>query len=227
MSVTKVGVTNNLFAGHALLRQELLARYPDSTFYDAPHRPTEDDVIALLADRDAAIVGLEPITERVLSALPNLKVIGKMGIGCDTLDFDALRKHEILFGYRAGTNRLAVAELTLCYMIAALRWVMPLNIAMRGGERPRMRLGRGLTGRVVGIHGCGNVGKEVVRLLKPFNCEIIVCDIEDYAGFYRENGVTPVSFDELVERSEVLSLHVPKTAATIDLYDAKVLARLR
>jgi phosphoglycerate dehydrogenase-like enzyme len=227
VSVTKVGVTNNLFAGHAVLRQELLARYPDSTFHDAPHRPTEDEVIALLADRDAAIVGLEPITERVLSALPNLKVIGKMGIGCDTLDFDALRKHKILFGYRAGTNRLAVAELTLCYMIAALRWVMPLNIAMRGGERPRMRLGKGLTGRVVGIHGCGNVGKEVVRLLKPFNCEIIVCDIENYADFYRENGVRPVSFDELVERSEVLSLHVPKTAATIDLYDAKVLARLR
>ncbi|MGH7715892.1 MAG: NAD(P)-dependent oxidoreductase, partial [Vulcanimicrobiaceae bacterium] len=227
MTVTKVGVTNSLFAGHPVLRQELLERYPDSTFRDDPQRPTEDDVIALLADRDAAIVGMEPITERVLAALPNLKVIGKMGIGCDTLDFDALRKHNILFGYRAGTNRLAVAELTLCYMIAALRWVMPLNVAMRAGQRPRMRLGKGLTGRVVGIHGCGNVGKEVVRLLEPFNCEIIAHDIENYAEFYRENGVTPVSFDELIERSEVLSLHVPKTVATIDLYDAKVLARLR
>ena len=227
MTVTKVGVTNSLFARHPVLRQELLDRYPDSTFRDDPQTPTEDEVIALLADRDAAIVGMEPITERVISALPNLKVIGKMGIGCDTLDFDALRKHDILFGYRAGTNRLAVAELTLCYMIAALRWVMPLNVAMRAGERPRMRLGKGLTGRVVGIHGCGNVGKEVVRLLKPFNCEIIVHDIENYADFYRENGVTPVSFDELIERSEVLMLHVPKTAATIDLYDAKVLARLR
>ena len=216
-----------MFARHPVLRQELLDRYPDSTFCDDPQTPTEDEVIALLADRDAAIVGMEPITERVISALPNLKVIGKMGIGCDTLDFDALRKHDILFGYRAGTNRLAVAELTLCYMIAALRWVMPLNVAMRAGERPRMRLGKGLTGRVVGIHGCGNVGKEVVRLLKPFNCEIIVHDIENYADFYRENGVTPVSFDELIERSEVLTLHVPKTAATIDLYDAKVLARLR
>jgi phosphoglycerate dehydrogenase-like enzyme len=105
--------------------------------------------------------------------------------------------------------------------------VMPLNMAMRNGERPRMRLGKGLTGRTVGIHGCGNVGKEVVRLLKPFNCEILVHDIVDYADFYRENGITPVSFDELVERSEVLTLHVPKTKETIGLYDAKVLARLR
>ena len=223
----KVGVSNGLFAGHPVLRQALLDRYPDSTFWGDPRRPTEDEMIVLLADRDAAIVGMEPITERVLAALPNLKVIGKMGIGCDTLDFDAMRKHEIRFGYRAGTNRLAVAELALCYMIAALRWVMPLNVAMRAGERPRMRLGKGLTGRTVGIHGCGNVGKEVVRLLKPFDCEIIVHDIENYADFYREHGVTPVSFDELVQRSEVLTLHVPKTAATIDLYDAKVLARLR
>ena len=72
---------------------------------------------------------------------------------------------------------------------------------MRNGERPRMRLGKGLTGRTVGIHGCGNVGKEVVRLLKPFNCEIIAYDIENYAEFYQANGVTPVSFDELIERS--------------------------
>src|SRR5580692_2150241 len=103
MTPTKIGVTNYLFAGHPVLRQALLDRFPDSTFRDVPQRPTEDDVIALLADRDAAIVGMEPITEKVLSALPNLKVIGKMGIGCDTLDFDALRKHEIHFGYTPGT----------------------------------------------------------------------------------------------------------------------------
>jgi phosphoglycerate dehydrogenase-like enzyme len=227
MIPTKVGVTNGLFAEHPVLRRELLERYPGATFRAERKTPTEDEVIALLAGCDGAIVGMEPITERVLAALPKLKVIGKMGIGCDTLDFDALRKYGILFGYTAGTNRLAVAELTLSYMIAALRWVMPLNLAMRNGERPRMRLGRGLTGRTVGIHGCGNVGKEVVRLLEPFKCEIIVHDIADYPDFYREHGITPVSFDELIERSEVLTLHVPKTAATIGLYTADVLARLR
>ena len=227
MTPTKIGVTNGLFARHPVLRHELLERYPNSTFRSEIASPNEDEVIAELAGCDGAIVGMEPITERVLSALPDLKVIGKMGIGCDTLDFDALRKHGIFFGYTPGTNRLAVAELTLSYMIAGLRWVMPLNVAMRAGERPRMRLGKGLTGRTVGIHGCGNVGKEVVRLLKPFDCEILVHDIEDYADFYRDNGITPVSFDELVERSEVLTLHIPKTAATLDLYDAAVLDRLR
>jgi len=223
----KIGVTNGLFARHPVLREELLALYPDAVFREAVGAPSEDDVIALLAGCDGAIVGMEPITERVLAALPQLKVIGKMGIGCDTLDFDALRRHEIFFGYTPGTNRLAVAELTLCYMIFALRDVMALNMEMRNGKRPRMRLAKGLTGRTVGIHGCGNVGKEVVRLLEPFNCDIIVHDIADYGDFYREWGITPVSFEELLERAEVLTLHVPKTAATIGLYDAAVLDRMR
>ena len=55
----------------------------------------------------------------------------------------------------------------LGFMLMGLRWVMPLNVAMRAGERPGIRNGRFLTGRVVGIHGCGNIGKEVVRLLAP------------------------------------------------------------
>jgi D-3-phosphoglycerate dehydrogenase len=112
-------------------------------------------------------------------------------------------------------------------MIAGLRWVAPLSLAMRKGERPRTRIGRSLTGRVVGLHGCGHIGKEVVRLLKPFGCTIITHDIRDYPDFYRANGVTPVGLDELLERAEVLSLHIPRSPATENLYDAATLSRLR
>jgi phosphoglycerate dehydrogenase-like enzyme len=98
---------------------------------------------------------------------------------------------------------------------------------MRAGERPRLRNGRFLTGRVVGIHGCGNIGKEVVRLLQPFGCKIIACDIKDYADFYKQWNVEPVSFDQLIARSEILTLHLPKTRQTLGLYSREVLARLR
>ncbi len=138
-----------------------------------------------------------------------------------------MQRHGIRFGYTWGVNRLAVAELTLCFMIAALRWVPALNLAMRRGERPRYKNGRLLTGRVVGIHGCGNVGKEVARLLKPFNCTILATDINDYPEFHARNNVTPVSFETLLERSEVLTLHLPKTAATRGLYDRAALGKLR
>jgi phosphoglycerate dehydrogenase-like enzyme len=216
-----------LFARHPVLRSELLARYSDVTFYEEPTRPTENQMIALLADRDAAIVGLEPITENVLAALPNLKAIGKFGIGCEWIDFDALRKYAIPFGYTPGTNRHEVAEVTLAFMIATLRLITPLNAEMRAGLRPRMRLGRGLNEVVVGLHGCGNVGKEVVKRLQPFGCTILACDIADYAEFYRQYGVTRVSMDELLAQADVVSLHLPKTAETIGLYDGATLVNLR
>ncbi|MFC7554613.1 NAD(P)-dependent oxidoreductase [Pseudoroseomonas wenyumeiae] len=120
-----------------------------------------------------------------------------------------------------------MAELTLCFMIAGLRWVAPLSLAMRNGERPRTRVGRSLSGRVVGLHGCGHIGKEVVRLLAPFGCTIIAHDTRDYPDFYREHDVTPVSLDELTERSEVISLHIPRSRVTENLYDAARLSRLR
>jgi phosphoglycerate dehydrogenase-like enzyme len=105
--------------------------------------------------------------------------------------------------------------------------VAPLSLAMRNGERPRTRVGRSLTGRTVGLHGCGHIGKEVVRLLKPFGCTVLAHDIRDQADFYRANDVIAVSFDELLERAEVLSLHIPRSRATENLYDGGTLARLR
>ena len=102
---------------------------------------------------------------------------------------------EAKLGYQTGVNKLSVAELALSYMIVGLRWITPLSLAMRQGEKPRTRVGRNLSGRKVGLHGCGHIGKEVVRLLKPFDCEIFVHDKRGYPDFYRTNGITPVSFD--------------------------------
>ena len=147
------------------MRQEVLNVYPQAKFHDAGHRLKEDELIEFLKDCDAAIIGFEPVTERVLTALPNLKTIGKYGNGCESFDFQAMKRHGVSFGYTWGVNKLAVAELALGFMLMGLRYVMPLNVAMRAGERPALRNGRFLTGRVVGIHGCGNIGKEVVRLL--------------------------------------------------------------
>jgi D-3-phosphoglycerate dehydrogenase len=187
----------------------------------------EDRLIEYLSGCDAAIVGFEPLTDKVLSALPDLKVVAKFGAGCETIDFDALKAHGVRFGYTFGVNKLSVAELTLSFMINALRWITPLNQSMRAGERPRYRNGELLTGRTVGVHGCGNIGKEVIGLLKPFNCTILSCDVKEYPEFYAEHEVIAVSFDELLERSEVLTLHLPKTQSTRGLYTREVLERMR
>jgi D-3-phosphoglycerate dehydrogenase len=206
----------------------MLEAFPEAKLYDGDHRiEDEDELIAFLKGHDAAVVGFEPITDKVLSALPELRVVSKWGAGCEKIDFEALRRYGVRFGYTFGVNKLSVAELTIAFMISALRWIPPLNHAMRNGERPRNRNGRLLTGRTVGIHGCGNIGKEVVRLLQPFDCDILACDVKDFPDFYQEHSVTPVSFDELIARSEVLTLHLPKTRLTRGLYNREILERLR
>jgi phosphoglycerate dehydrogenase-like enzyme len=222
-----LGVSADHITRNPAMRQEVLNVYPNAKFHDIGHRLDEDELIEFLKDCDAAIIGFEPVTERVLTALPNLKLISKYGNGCETFDFEAMKRHGVRFGYTWGVNKLAVAELTLGFMLMGLRFVMPLNVAMRAGERPALRNGRFLTGRVIGIHGCGNIGKEVVRLLAPFDCKILACDIKNYADFYKQWNVTPVSFDELLARSEVLTLHLPKTRQTLGLYSREVLGKLQ
>ena len=225
--VQKLAVASNTLCAHPVMRRILLEAYPAATLWDDDRIEDEDTLIEFLQGYDAAIIGFEPVTDRVLGALPELEIIAKFGAGCEKIDFDAMQKHGKRFGYTFGVNRLSVAELTLSFMVSALRWVTPLNQAMREGDRPRNRNGRLLTGRTVGIHGCGHIGKEIVRLLKPFNCEILACDVKDYSEFYGANDVTPVSFDALLERAEVLTLHLPKIKSTRGLYSREVLERLR
>jgi D-3-phosphoglycerate dehydrogenase len=222
----RIAVAADMIHRNEFMRRAVLQAYPDAKLHEGP-RMNEEQLISFLHGHAAAIVGFEPITERVLSALPEIKVLSKFGAGCETIDFHALKRHGVRFGYEWGVNKLAVAELAVCFMIAGLRWLMPLNLSMRAGDRPGIRNGRLLTGRIVGIHGCGNIGKEVVRLLQPFGCKIVACDINDFPGFYRDYDVTPVSFDRLLEQAEVLTLHLPKTKDTLGLYTRAVLEKLR
>ncbi len=225
--IKQLGVSAATPCSHPVMRQIILDAYPEARLVDDERITDEDRLIEYLSGCDAAIVGFEPLTDKVLSALPDLKVVAKFGAGCETIDFDALKAHGVRFGYTFGVNKLSVAELTLSFMINALRWITPLNQSMRAGERPRYRNGELLTGRTVGVHGCGNIGKEVIGLLKPFNCTILSCDVKEYPEFYAEHEVIAVSFDELLERSEVLTLHLPKTQSTRGLYTREVLERMR
>ena len=223
----RVAVPSISFCQTDILRRELAARYPNTRFNETQRRMSDEELVSFLSGADAAIMGLENLTESMLDRLPDLKVVSRMGVGLDNVDPAALRARGIRIGWRGGVNKQSVAELTIAFAICALRHVAPLYAEMREGKRPRLKMGRHLGGRVVGLHGCGHVGKEVVRLLQGWDCKILVCDIQDYSEFYDRFGIEPVSMDELVSRSEVLSLHMPLNASTRGLYTADVLSRMR
>jgi phosphoglycerate dehydrogenase-like enzyme len=225
--MTRVAIPSISFCQTQILRAEVSDQYPDTRFNEEQRRMTDDELVDFLSARDAAIMGLENLTAEMLDRLPDLKVIARMGVGLDNVDPALLRERGIRIGWQGGTNRQSVAELMIAFSVCALRHVGPLFAEMRDGKRPRHQMGRHLGGRVVGLHGCGNVGKEVVRLLQPWNCTILTNDVRSYPEFYEQYGVEAVSMDELVERSEVLSLHIPLDDTTRGLYAGDVLDRMR
>jgi len=227
--VTKVAVPAVSFGQHAGLVKLIEEKYPAAkvnteglTVYRS-----EEETIDYLCGYEAAIVSFEMMNDRVLEALPELRVVSKLGVGLDKIDPAAMQRHGVRLGWTPGVNKTSVAELAICSAMMLLRHVPGCNLAMRAGQRPLQRIGRQLSGRVVGVHGCGEIGKEFVRLLQPFGCEIIANDIKDYSDFYDQYGVKAVDVDELLERSEVLSIHLQVTEKTRWFYNAATLDRLR
>src|SRR5262249_50689695 len=116
---------------------------------------------------------------------------------------------------------------TLGFMLMGLRFVNPLNVAMRAGERPGIRYGRFLTGRVVGIHGCGNIARRWCGCWRRSTARSLRATSRTMRTSISSGNLTPESFDELLARSEVLTLHLPKTRQTLGLYSRGALGKLQ
>lgn len=224
--MTRVAVTSRSFSRHPVLRAELLARHPHTTFNDAGASLSGDALVRFLAGHERAITALEIIDDRVLAALPELRVISKYGVGLDMLDLAAMARRGVQLGWTAGINRRSVAELVIGFAIALLRRVPTASAEMRAGAW-RQLPGRELSGRTVGIVGCGHVGKELAKLLRAFGCRILAHDIRDYAEFYRRNEIEALALDDLMARADIVTLHVPLDATTRNMIDGRRLALMK
>ena len=142
------------------------------------------------------------------------------------IHIEAMRRHGRRLGWTAGVNRRSVAELTLSFAIAMLRGVVTVNREVLAGAW-RQYLGGQLSGRVVGIIGCGHIGKDLVHLLKPFGCSILVNDIRHYGDFYAEHGIEAVALEHLLARADVVTLHVPLDDSTRGMLTVDRLALMK
>lgn len=221
-----VAVCSRSFSQNDTLRKELLARYKNVTFNDLGAKLTGDSLIAFLRGHSKAITALEVIDESILAQLPELKVISKYGVGLDMIDVEAIREHGKRLGWTGGVNRRSVAELVICFAIALLRGLPAAHREILGGIW-RQQVGGQLTGRTVGIIGCGHIGKEVIRLLMPFDCSILVNDIQRYPDFYQEYRVTDTDIETLLGRADVVTLHVPLNQTTRGILDARRLSLMK
>lgn len=225
-TTSKVAVCSRSFSQNPTLRAELLARYQQVTFNDAGCQLRGDDLIEFLRGHDKAIVALEIIDAALLSRLPELKVLSKFGVGLDMLDFAAMKKNGVRLGWTAGVNKRAVSELVVAFAIIMLRKIPAANLEVREGVW-RQHKGSLLSGKTVGIIGCGPVGKDVALLMKAFGCEVLVNDVIDNSKFCQQHQIVALSLDELLERSDVVTVHTPLNDSTRNFLHAEKLALMK
>jgi D-3-phosphoglycerate dehydrogenase len=167
----------------------------------------------------------------MIRAAPRLKLLHKWGIGVDKFDLDAARAARIPVAITAGANAGAVSEHTVMLMLATYRYLALADRRLREGKwiRPQVRgMAYQLSGKTVGILGFGNVGRMVAHRLAGFDVAILYHDIRR-ADRPTDKALRaqPVTFDALLERSDVLSVHVPLTKVTRGMINADTLARMK
>ena len=228
VAAMKIAVTSRSFSKHPLLRAELIAAQPNAaiTFNDAGLSLVGSSLVDFLKGHDRAITALERIDDVVLAALPKLKVISKYGVGVDMLDLRAMRARGVRLGWTAGVNRRSVSELVIISAIALLRHVPAANREVLSGTW-RQHKGAEISGRTVGIIGCGRVGKDLAVLLKAFGCRVLAHDIVDYPRFYADHGVKPVALDVLLRESDVVTLHTPLDDTARNILGAERLSLMK
>ena len=222
----RVAVTPPAFCKSPSLKTELLDHFPNAAFNEKDRYLAGPELVDFLADADAALIGRDSINTELIGSLPKLRMVAKYGVGLDNLDQEALSCAGIELRVAFGTNRRSVAELTLGFMIGLCHNMSSGSEELKRGVWHREG-GQELTGKSIGIIGCGNVGQELVRLLQPFQCRIWVHDIADRSKFCRKFGAVETGFEEIIEEVDILTLHVPLTENTENLIDKSVLATMK
>ncbi len=224
--IPSIAVTSISFSKNTALRKKLKNIFPNSFFNESGNHLSEQKLINFLKNTDAAIVGSEQITDKVLSQTSQLKIISKYGVGLDSIDLESLKKRNVALGWTAGVNQRSVSELTLCFMLGLCRNVFESGYKLKKAQWEKSG-GQQLTGKTIGIIGCGNIGSDLIKLLKPFKCNILVNDIIDKSELCGIYNALQTDLNNLIAKSDLISLHVPLTAATTKLVNQSFLGGMK
>jgi len=224
----KVLITTVPFAKQNKLPLELLAGMNVELLINPLHKKlTENELVNMVADFDIIIAGTEPITQKVMEAGRNLKLISRVGIGLDSVDLLAAEKMGITVAYTPEAPAPAVAELTIGAMLTLLRSTHLSNSQMHKGVWHRY-LGRRLSEVTIGIIGVGRIGERILNHLEGFGCRrILINDLVQRADIEQKFSVEWVSKEEIYEEADIITLHLPLTHMTRDLICSKQLLAMK
>ena len=187
-----------------------------------------DQVIAVAADADALVVQNASVTREVLEALPKVKVVGRYGVGVDTIDVAAATSLGVAVCNVPDYGTESVSDHAISLAVALVRNLVRLDASVRlgsAGVEAAAPIPQFSTLRF-GVLGFGRIGRATARKASGVGFEVAVCDIYAELPNPTPEGWAVLGFEELLARSDVLSLHTPLDDSTVHLIDAEALARL-
>jgi D-3-phosphoglycerate dehydrogenase len=187
------------------------------------HKMTSHELAMEIKDSEILIAGTEKITEEVFQNAPNLKLISRVGIGLDGVDFELCKKYGVRVAYTPDAPTMAVAELCVAMILDLARQITVTDKNIRVGVWKR-HMGTLLYGKTIGIFGMGRIGKSLVHLLSSFNVKFLVHDINPDISFGRLYNVNFVSKEEVLKNSDVISVNIPLKKDTLDYITSKELS---
>ena len=222
----QVTVTSPSFSKNKILRDKIYKLFPNAKLNLEGKIFSQPDFIEYIKDSEAIIVGLDEINSDVLDECKNLKFISKYGVGLNNIDVEACRIKNITIGWTGGTNKRSVAEMALGFMLMFARNLYISSNELKNGLWNKSA-GFQLSGKTIGIIGLGNTGKEIVRLIKPFDCKVYANDIIEQDEFCNLNNINEVTKDEIFKNSDFVTINTPYNENTKNMVDLDILQSMK
>lgn len=193
---------------------------------DGTDRPA---LLAAIADADAILVrSATKVDAEAIEASTKLKVIARAGVGLDNVDIKAATAAGVMVVNAPTSNIISAAELTVGHILSLARHIPAAHAALAQGQWKRSKYtGTELFEKTVGIIGLGRIGALITARLQAFGVKVVAYDPYITSARAQQLGVTPVSLEELLQTSDFISIHMPKTPETTGMIGAEQLALMK
>ncbi len=207
------------------LQSEFITSGHKFTYY-MDRNENEEELAKRMKDSDIVIISNIRLSANVMRQCERLKMLSVAFTGLDHIDLDYCKSHNIEVRNAAGYSTTGVSELAIGLMIDVMRKITEMDGTIRKGGARGTFLGRELKGKTVGVVGTGAIGTATIKLLLAFGCKVIA-----YSRTKRDNvealGVEYCALDELMRRSDIVTLHVPMNNETHHLVSAEMIALMK
>lgn len=192
---------------------------------DPPFSFDEKEVFGLVAGHVPTGKMLH-VGPKEAAKFPNIKLVMPFGVGIDHIDREGLEKAGVMMKILPPLSKRTVAELAIAFLFALARQIGPLNQAMKGGVWQRVN-GSEVFGKCLGIIGIGNIGKETAKIARGLGMKVIANDLVYDEQFIKEHGIEKADLNDVLAKSDFLTLHVPLTELTSNLLNKSVFDKMK